>query len=96
MALGVGEHRDGGPFRHLRGLHHRAAPQTLDLAQRRLQVGYLNVEGDVPCAALHSCADTAVDATLTARVRHRVVRNRLLYLPVKRVLVEALKRLRVR
>ena len=38
MALGVGEHRNAGPSRHLCGAHHRTAPEILDLAQRCLEV----------------------------------------------------------
>src|SRR5919199_2556663 len=87
----VSEHRDCGPFWHFCGSHHRAASETLDLPERLLQVGNLDVEGNVALTALHSCPNTAVDAVLTAWVCHRVARHRRLHLPVKDLLVEALK-----
>ena len=60
MALGVGEHRDGGTFRHFRGLHHRAAPQALDPAQRRLKIRDRNVEAD----AANRCASPPIPINL--------------------------------
>src|SRR5215210_9494058 len=75
VALGVGEHRNAGASRHLCGAHHRTAPETLDLAQRCLQVSDLYVDGDVPSAANRARTDTAVNAALTTGVRHRVGRR---------------------
>src|SRR5215203_2109153 len=95
MALGVGEHRDARAVRHVHGPHHCAPTETLDLAQRRLEVPDFHVEGDVALASFRGRADAAVDAALYAGVRHRVVRARRLHLPVKGVPVEALEGLGV-
>src|SRR3712207_4991247 len=54
MALGVGEHRDARPVRHVHRLHHPAPTETLDLAQRRLEVPYLHVERDRKSTRLNS------------------------------------------
>src|SRR5215207_9117814 len=91
MTLGVGEHRDARTVRQVHRLHHPAPTETLDLAQRRLEVPDLHVEGDVALASFRGRADAAVDAALYAGVRHRVVRARRLHLPVKGVPVEALE-----
>src|SRR5215217_8485575 len=95
MALGVGEHRDARAVRQVHRLHHPAPPETLDLAQSRLEVPDLHVEGDVALASFRGRADAAVDAALYARVGHRVVGARRQHLPVKGVPVEALEGLGV-
>src|SRR5919112_1392620 len=95
MALRVGEHRDARAVRQVHGSRHPAPTETLDLAQRRLEVPDLHVEGDVALASFRGRADAAVDATLYAGVRHRVTRARRQHLPVKRVPIEALESLAV-
>src|ERR687894_1161403 len=95
MALRVGEHRDARAVRHVHRPHHPAPTEALDLAQCRLEVPDLHVEGDVALASFRGRADAAVDATLYAGVRHRVARARRQHLPVKRVPIEALESLAV-
>src|SRR5919107_2602097 len=95
MALRVGKHRDARAVRQVHGSRHPAPTETLDLAQRRLEVPDLHVEGDVALASFRGRADAAVDAALYAGVRHRVVRARRLHLLVKGVPVEALEGLGV-
>src|SRR5687767_14472155 len=95
MALGVGEHRDARAVRQVHRLHHPAPTETLDLAQRRLEVPDLHVEGDLALACFRGRADAAVDAALYAGVRHRVVRARRPHLPLKGVTVEPLEGLGV-
>jgi hypothetical protein len=91
MAFGVGEHRDARALRDVHRPRQPPAAKTLDPSQRRLEVPYLHVEGDVALASFLGRADAAVDAALYAGVRHRVVRARRLHLPVKGVPVEALE-----
>src|SRR5215212_7808079 len=95
MALRVGEHRDARAVQHVHRPHHPAPTEALDLAQRRLEVPDLHVEGDVALASFRGRADAAVDAALYAGVRHRVARARRQHLPVKRVPVEVLESLAV-
>src|SRR5215203_3612138 len=95
MALRVGEHRDARAVRHVHRPHHPAPTEALDLAQSRLEVPDLHVEGDVALASFRGRADAAVDAALYAGVRHRVARARRQHLPVKRVPIEALESLAV-
>src|SRR5829696_656352 len=95
MALGVGEHRDARAVRQVHRLHHPAPTETLDLAQRRLEVPDLHVESDVPLASFRRRADAAVDAALNSGVCHRVVWARGLHLPVEGVPVEGLEGLGV-
>src|SRR5215211_6460547 len=95
MALGVGEHRDARSVRHVHGPRHPAPPETLDLAQRRLEVPDLHVEGDVALVSGRRRADATVDAALYAGVRHRVVGARRHHLPVKSIPVEALEGLSI-
>jgi hypothetical protein len=65
MALRVGEHRYARAVRHVHGPHHPAPTETLDLAQRRLEVTDLHVEGDVVLVSDRGRADAAVDAPST-------------------------------
>src|SRR5215218_651864 len=95
MALRVGEHRDARAVWHVHRPCHPAPTEALDLAQRRLEVPDLHVEGDVAFASLGGRADTAVNAARYARVGHRVARARRQHLPVKRVPVEVLESLAV-
>src|SRR5215204_7448180 len=91
----VGEHRDARAVQQVYFFNDPATTETLDLAQRCLEVPDLHVESDVPLASFRRRADAAVDAALYAGVRHRVVRARRPHLPVKRVPIEALESLGV-
>src|SRR5215212_1049378 len=95
MALRVGEHRDARAVRQVHRLHHPAPTETLDLAQSRLEVPDLHVEGDVALASFRGRTDASIDATLYAWVRHSVARARWRHPPVKGVPIEALEDLGV-
>ena len=85
VTLGIGEQCDAWALRHVHWPHRSAPSETLDLAQRRLEVGDLEVEGEMARTASpnRSYANASVDATLTTGMRHRIVRNRRLHLPVR-------------
>src|SRR5215208_88221 len=95
MALRVGEHRDARAVWHIHRPRHPAPTEALDLAQRRLEVPDLHVEGDVALASFRRGTDAAVDAALYAGVRHRVARGRRPHLPAEGFPVEALQGLGV-
>src|SRR5207302_473543 len=44
------------------GAHHPLAAQALGLLKRGLDIGHLNIEGDVAVVALHAAADAAADS----------------------------------
>ena len=71
MALGAAEHRDAWAVRHVHGSCHPAPTETLDPAQRCLEVPDLHVERDVALASFGGGADAVVDAALYAGVPSR-------------------------
>jgi Anticodon binding domain len=61
VAFGVGELGDLDTLGDLLGAHHAGAAETLGLGERGLDVGHLDVEGDVAAVALRALADTAAE-----------------------------------
>src|SRR5436190_10218301 len=86
VALGIVEQSDLDPLRHAFGPHDPRPAEALGLGERRLDVGDLDVEGDVAGVALRSHPDAAADPDavgvevalpLDDPVVHRVVRVEL-------------------
>src|SRR5918994_7711113 len=101
VPLGVVEEADLGAVRHLVRTHHPRPAEALGLGERGLDVGNLDVEGDVAVVSLRPGSDAAPDPdpvgvdvplALHDSVFHRVVG---VDLPPEEAGVEALKLVRV-